>query len=148
MVAISGGVYYYYTTTQSTIAQLIEDKTTLQNNFDTLSDANDVNIQTIDDLQIEYQRVQDDFSELQADFQQIRQENGQLRERLGRHDLGALAYARPGLVENIINNATKEAGRCFELLSGAPLNDDERNSTNGNEFNSECPWLFDELGVP
>jgi len=47
------------------------------------------------------------------------------------------------LVQRIINNASDNAMRCFEILSGSPLTDNERNAQNGQEFNSECPFLFD-----
>jgi hypothetical protein len=54
--------------------------------------------------------------------------------------------AKPGLVQNTVNNATAKAGRCFELLSGAPLTAKESEAKNAKEFNSECPWLFS--GIP
>jgi hypothetical protein len=66
-----------------------------------------------------------------------------LSDKLGRHDIGNLAENKPGLVERVINGASIKAGRCFELLSGAPLTDKEKEAENGKSFNSECPWLFD-----
>jgi TolA-binding protein len=142
---LSGAVYYYYTNTQERIAVLTANNATLTANVQTLTDANNQNIQTIDDLQASYQRVQEDFSRVQSEFQIIRSQNNELRERLGRHELDALAAARPGLVERRINNASANAMRCFELMSGAPLNDRERAATTEREFNSECPWMFQEL---
>lgn len=142
---ISGGVYYYYTSTQAKIAALIANNATLTANVQTLTDANNQNIQTIDDLQASYQRVQEDFSRVQSEFQIIRLQNNELRERLGRHELDALAAAKPGLVERTVNNASANAMRCFELMSGAPLNEKERAATTERQFNSECPWLFLEL---
>lgn len=43
-------------------------------------------------------------------------------------DFGAIARARPETISRIINNATKKVQRCFEIASGAPLNDGETNS--------------------
>lgn len=142
---ISGAAYFYYSTTQSRIAALIENNATLVENVQTITAANAQNIQTIEDLQSSYQRVQEDFSRVQSEFQIIRLQNNELRERLGRHELDALAAARPGLVERTINNASNNALRCFELLSGSPLTSEELNSTSGNQFNSECPWLWEEM---
>jgi TolA-binding protein len=142
---MSGAAYYYYSTTQTRIATLIENNATLVSNNITLSNANDQNIQTIDDLQIEFQRVQEDFSSVQSEFQVIRSQNSELKERLGRHELDVLAASKPVLVERTINNASTNAMRCFELLSGAPLNEKERNAQNERQFNSECPWLWMEL---
>ena len=142
---MSGAAYYYYSTTQSHIESLIENNATLVSNNITLSNANDQNIQTIDDLQVEFQRVQEDFSRVQSEFQVIRSQNSELKERLGRHELDVLAASKPVLVERTINNASTNAMRCFELLSGAPLNEKERNAQNERQFNSECPWLWMEL---
>ena len=75
----------------------------------------------------------------------IRKQNKTLSNKLGRHDLGNLAENKPGLVEKVITKASGKANRCFELLSGAELTEKEKEATNGKSFNSECPWLFDNL---
>lgn len=142
---LSGAAYFYYTTTQKQIASLIEGNAVLTSNVKAVTAANEQNLQTIDDLQSSYQRVQEDYSRVQSEFQTMRMQNNELRERLGRHELDALAAAKPVLVERTINRASDNAMRCFELMSGAPLNDKELNATTEREFNSECPWLFLEL---
>lgn len=142
---MSGAAYYYYSSTQSRIAQLIENNAILEENNKQLIVANEQNLKTIDDLQSSYERVQEQFTQVQAEFQTIRMQNRELRERLGRHELDALAAAKPELVENVINNAGENALRCFELLSGSPLTDRERNAATAIQANSECPWLFDEM---
>jgi septal ring factor EnvC (AmiA/AmiB activator) len=142
---LSSGAYYYYTTTQNRMAAYISNIAALEANVATIKNANAQNVQTIDDLQSAYQRVQEDFSRVQSEFQIIRSQNNELRARLSRHELDVLAAARPGLVEPRINNATANAMRCFELMSGAPLNERERSATTAREANSECPWLFEEL---
>ena len=139
---MSGAAYFYYSTTQNRIAALIANNATLEANNVTITNANEQNIQTIDDLQSSYQKVQEDFSRVQSEFQIVRLQNNELKERLGQHELDALAAAKPVLVERIINNASKNSMRCFELMSGAPLNEKERNAKNDKEFNSECPWVY------
>ena len=143
---MSGAVYYYYSTTQERIAALIANNAMLTANVQTLTTANAQNIQTIEDLQTSYAKVQEDFSRVQSEFQIVRSQNNELKERLGRHELDALAAAKPGLVERTINNASANAMRCFELMSGAPLNDKEKNARSAREANAECPWLFDGVG--
>jgi len=138
----SGAAYFYYSTTQNRIAALIANNATLEANNVTITNANEQNIQTIDDLQSSYQKVQEDFSRVQSEFQISRLQNNELRERLGRHELDALASAKPKLVERAVNNASINAMRCFELMSGAPLNEKERNAKNDKQFNSECPWIY------
>jgi len=142
---MSGAMYFYYSTTQSRLATLIENNAVLESNNTQLYIANEENLQTIDQLQQSYEQVQQQFNELQSDFQVTRMQNNELRERLGRHELDALAAAKPQLVERVINNASENASRCFELLSGAPLNERERNATTTMQANSECPWFFDEM---
>lgn len=142
MSLMSGAAYFYYSTTQSRIATLTANNATLTANVQTITDANDQNIQTIDDLQVSYEKVQEDFSRVQSEFQIVRSQNNELRERLGRHELEALAAAKPALVERTINRASDNAMRCFELLSGATLNEKERNAENERQFNSECPWIY------
>ena len=139
---MSGAAYYYYSTTQSRISALIANTATLEANNLTITNANEQNIQTIEDLQSSYQKVQEDFSRVQSEFQIVRLQNKELKERLGQHELDALAAAKPGVVERVINNASINAMRCFELMSGAPLNEKERNAKNDKEFNSECPWVY------
>ncbi len=48
-----------------------------------------------------------------------------------------LAQKKPELVQRIINNASEKALRCFEILSGSELTDQERDANDGTEFNSE-----------
>lgn len=139
---MSGAAYFYYSTTQNRIAALIANNATLEANNVTITNANEQNIQTIDDLQLSYQKVQEDFSRVQSEFQIVRLQNNELKERLGQHELDALAAAKPVLVERIINKASINSMRCFELMSGAPLNEKERNAKNDREFNSECPWIY------
>jgi len=142
---MSSAAYFYYSTTQAKLASLIANNATLVSNNLTITNANNENIQTIDDLQSEFQRVQEDFSRVQSEFQVVRLQNNELRERLGRHELDALAAAKPVLVERTINNASANAMRCFELLSGSPLNEKEISATTERQFNVECPWLWEEL---
>jgi hypothetical protein len=142
---LSGAVYYYYTTTQNRIAVLTENNATLTANVATITSANNQNVQTIKDLQDSYQRVQEEYMQVQSEFQIIRSQNNELRERLGRHELDALAAARPTLVERTINRASENAMRCFELMSGAPLNERERAARTAREANAECPWIFEGL---
>lgn len=148
MASMAGAAYYYHTTTQTKIETLIEQTAALEANNVTLTNANEQNIATNDELQQLYAEVRQNYETIQTEFQIIRSQNDELRVRLGRHDLGALAAAKPELVERIINNASNEALRCFELLSGAQMNESERNATTANQFNSECPWIFDALTAP
>ena len=142
MGVIAGGVGYYYNTTQTRLQAFAERAAVLETNNQRLLEVNQTNLDTITELTESFEEVRNNFNIVQTEFQLIREQNNELRERLGRHEIGALAAARPQLVENIINNASENALRCFELLSGAPLTERERNATNARQFNSECSFLW------
>jgi outer membrane murein-binding lipoprotein Lpp len=98
--------------------------------------------------------LEEDIKAANAEIQKVNKEmtrsrtrNKILAKKLERHDLGLLGAAKPALVERMINGGTANVGRCFELLSGAPLNDKEKEAENGKAFNKECPWLFNDLVV-
>lgn len=90
-------------------------------------------------------KVNEVQSYLNNQLQQVRQQNRLLEKKLEDNNLKNITKAKPSLVEDIVNSATQKANRCFELLSGSPLTDKEKNAKNANEFNSECPWLYSEL---
>ena len=56
------------------------------------------------------------------------QANGQSR------DLGSITRVKPKLIENIVNKATSNVNRCFEVATGSEPKE--------NETNSECNELF------
>lgn len=138
MAVMAGGFYWYYNSSQATIAALNQDK-------GTLSTAVDLQNETITDMEDSMRRINEQLVVINRELSDARIQNRELVDRLGRHEIGALARARPGLVERTINNATAQANRCFELLAGADLNERERNAQTAREFNSECPWLFNDL---
>ena len=63
---MSGAAYFYYSSTQSRIAVLIQNNAKLESNNLALKNANEENLQTIDDLQASYQKLQEDFSRVQS----------------------------------------------------------------------------------
>lgn len=140
IASLLGGFYWYYQSSQETIAQLSRDNSRLLTVTTIQHDA-------IQLLEESTERMNQQLVTINRELSDTRQQNRQLVDRLARHDISALARARPGLVERTINNATEQANRCFELLSGAELNEREQNATTAREFNSECPFLFDTFRV-
>lgn len=132
-----GGFYWYYTDSQARIATLLETSAKLELAIQT-------NEQTIDSLTKDYEAINRELTRVNTELSVSRDQNNDLVDKLSRHDLGYLALKRPGLVEKIINNASGEAARCFELLSGAPLTAAEQSATSAQDFNSECPFLWTE----
>jgi len=145
---LTAAVYYYYTSTQQRIENLIEESVILQENAKQLKTANEKNLETIDTLQEDFKEVRENYERVQDEFQVVRLHNKELRERLAVKQLDTLATEKTVLVERTINKASENALRCFELLSGSPLTEKEKNAKTEREFNAECPWLFNQLINP
>lgn len=138
LITMTGVFYWYYNSTQDTIAALTANNAKLELAIKT-------NEETIAALQRDYQVIATELNKINNEFAESRAQTRLLVDKLAEHDLGYLVYSKPGLVENIINNASDQSARCFELLSGAPLTEKERNAKDEKSFNNECPWLFSTL---
>jgi ATP/maltotriose-dependent transcriptional regulator MalT len=135
------GFYWYYQDSQKRIMDLMANQAKLET-------AVAIQEATIKQQQEDMakqaatlEKVNDAFAKAQADKQN-------LTDKLMKHDLGKLAEKKPGLVEEKINRGTENVGRCFEILSGAPLTDAERNATKKSEINNECPSIANPAYVP
>jgi len=135
IMALTGVGYWYYTTSQATIQVLTANNAKLDT-------AIQLNEETITSLQEDYTKVVEQNNKIQAEYADIRQQNNRLRDKLSGLDLGLIASEKPDSIERAINRGTINAGRCFEILSGARLTEKETNAENGEQFNKECPWLW------
>jgi predicted nuclease with TOPRIM domain len=125
---------YYYNTTQKKIETL-----TIQNSQ--LSTAVDRNEQTINTLTSDIETIRQERNLLDQQFRRAQEQVQNLEDKLSEHDLEFLASQKPELVENIINNSTNDANRCFEILSGSPLTLEEIDAAKPSEINTSCPTI-------
>ena len=137
VIVMGAGGYVYYTDTQKRIAILTENNAKLEL-------AVQQNEEALKSLEASYASAQEELSNINAEYQNIRRQNQELADKLQKIDLTAAAIANPEGIESAVNRGTLNAGRCFELLSGAELNEKERNAENGIAFNKECPWLYND----
>lgn len=135
MLMLCGAFWVYYQDTQERIAILNENNAKLEVAVKTSEEA-------VASLQRDFQRANEELNRVNLEFANIRAQNNVLADKLAKHDLAVLGSAKPGLVERLVNRGTINAGRCFELLSGAELTDKEKEATSGEAFNKECPWLW------
>tara|TARA_R110000851_G_scaffold28814_2_gene80122 strand:- start:128 stop:583 length:456 start_codon:yes stop_codon:yes gene_type:complete len=135
IAVLCGGFYWYYQDSQSRIENLTANNATLAVAVD-LSEA------AVASLQSDYAIVQQESQRINREFANVRRQNSILSQKLSESDIGFLAANRPELIERLINRGTENAARCFEILSGANLTQQERNATDATSFNSECPWLW------
>lgn len=145
VVGAIGGTIYTVNKTISDLrtenASLLIDNATLTANNASLTQALADQQTTIEALQRDFQIQSEILNNTNQEFQDARDQVTRLRDRLSDHELGFLAANRPGLVERIVNNATDDIGRCFEIAAGSPLTVDEINATLKSQINSECPQL-------
>jgi cell division protein FtsB len=136
VIMTMGGIgYWYYTDTQKTIAVLTENNAKLEMAVAT-------NEETIATMAADFAAANAELKRVNTEFAAIRQQNNRLASKLADFDLGLLAANKPESIERAVNRGSANAGRCFELLSGADLTEDEKNAENGESFNKECPWLY------
>ena len=132
LLASAGGGYWY-------VQKLQKDNATLKSNQIKLESA-------VEDQKAVIQTQAEDFKKIRSTLTKLEEENAKLlkdkqdlAKRLGKHDIGNLAENKPGLVERIINGASKSAARCVEIASGSPLTEEELNGTPNREFPSFWP---------
>jgi len=111
-----------------------------------ISEANNAKLETaVGEQQALVKQMKADFEKIQNINKDLEEKNAKLKasektlaDKLGRHDLGVLAEKKPSLVEKVINNASQNANRCAEIVSGAELTEDELNASKPSEINPEC----------
>ena len=135
LLAGAGGAYTYVTNLQKTaeIHRLNAEK---------LEIAVAQNEEALRIQKENYEALQKNLQEVNQEFAASRAQNSVLTKKLAEHDLNALAAERPDSITRLINRGTVNAGRCFEILSGAELNDKEKEAKSAQSFNKECPWLW------
>lgn len=135
MLAGGSAFGWYFKESQAKIAVLHENNAKLEIAVETEKAATEA-------LQADMKKINEELTRVNNEFANIRAQNQELTSKLARHDIAALAQQKPGSVQRVINGASQKAMRCFEILSGAPLNDNEKGATSARAFNSECPWLW------
>jgi len=109
-----------------------------------LKDATEQQEEAMASLQADFKKANEELNRVNTEFARIREQNNLLSNKLANIDLGIMAVRDPDDIEFKVNRGTVNAGRCFELLSGAELNDIEKGAKDAKDFNRECPWLYDD----
>ena len=131
MMAGAGGGYLY-------VQKLQKDNATLKSNQIKLESAVEDQKNVIESQAADFKKIRSTLDKLETENAKLKKDKDSLTKRLGKHDIGNLAENKPGLVERIINGASKSATRCAEIASGSPLTEEELNGTP----NRECPSFW------
>ena len=92
--------------------------------------------------------IQEANNILRAETDRLDKEKANLAKKLGRHELDILAQNKPGLVGRVINKASDNALRCFEIITGAPLTPKEEEASKPSQYNAECPTIHPNYNKP
>jgi len=133
--SLLGGAYYYYQDTQNKLKIYAENEAKF-------SLAIEQQEQAMAAMQEDLQKANEEIRKTNEQFAEIRRQNNRLQSKLADMDLGLIAVEKPDSIERAINRGTVNALRCFELLAGAELTEEEKNAEDGESFNKECPWLW------
>ena len=104
----------------------------------------------IQDQKISYEKILDANKKLNITISTQKRELDDLNQRFNKNnrDIGKLAVDKTKIIEKIINKATDNSQRCFEILTGSPLTEKEKNATKKSEINPECPSVANPNYVP
>ena len=134
VLVIAGGLWY--------VTGLRADLAVSEMNSKKLQEGIQAQQELMDQMRNDIEQIQSINSNLQRQNEKQRQDVANLTTKFERRDLGALAAEKPELVERLVNRGSKNALRCLELASGAPLTEAEKNAKTPTEANRECPSLI------
>ena len=136
MLAGAGGGFLY-------VKKLQKDNEILKLNQAKLETAVEDQKGVIEQQTKDFAKIRETLNILEEENKKLQKDKSDLSKRLGKHDIGNLAENKPGLVEKIINGASKKALRCVEIASGSPLTEEELNG----KPNKECPSFWPATGT-
>jgi len=143
---VAGGLWY--------VTGLRADLAVSELNNQKLKDGIQEQQRLIEQMQRDVAQIQSINVRLAEESERQRQEMRELVDRFNvnargeSRDFGAIAAARPGVVERLINRGSASAMRCLELASGAPHTEAELNAKTSSEINRECPTLANPNFIP
>jgi len=139
VIIVAGGLWY--------VTGLRADLAVSEMNNKTLKDGIEQQQRLIEQMQRDVSQIQEINSSLAQEADRQRAEVRDLVDRFNvnargeSRDFGAIAAARPGVVERLVNRGTANAMRCLAIASGAPHTEAELAAKTSSEVNRECPSL-------
>jgi len=129
------------------VTNLKADLATSEANNQKLNDAVTSQQDVIDKAYKDIEEIKSINGELKTEADRQKAEVDALTNKLNvnakgeKRDFGQIAAAKPKAIQRLINRGTKNAIRCLEIASGAPLTEEEKNAKLSSEINPECPSL-------
>ena len=141
VIVVIGAAGFWY------ISGLRADLAVSQENTKKMEAAVELQKQVIEQMQADQKKIQELNQQLVNTVENQKKDMQSLADRFStnadgsKRDLGEIAVQKPSSIEKAINKGTKNALRCIEIASGAPLTEQEQNATKADEINKECPAL-------
>lgn len=85
---------------------------------------------------------------LQTNIKNMEEKFNKLNASGVQRDVGALSVERPKSIERILNKDEAHEKRCFEIIQGAELTQEEINATRKSQINTVCPELANPNYIP
>lgn len=110
------------------ISHLRTENNQLTQNINILTNANKTQQNTINQLNTDINSIKTANAKIEDVQRKINTQVDSLNKKFERDSktFTELSNAKPNLIENIINAASKEKLRCIELITGQKLNKDEK----------------------
>lgn len=125
--AFAGVAYWYYQDTQKALRTYAENQGKLEGAIATQAQANESLRNDLANMQIAFTELNTAFEEAR---EQVRNVEKLFEQGTDGRDLsiGERAIENPKYIEEQVNTGTNELFRCFEILTGAPIGDEDANS--------------------
>jgi predicted negative regulator of RcsB-dependent stress response len=92
----------------------------------------------VESLKRDMVEIQAQFTAVSSKFEVAKGRVDALEDKLSEHEIGDLAQKKPKLIEKIIDKGTQDVLRCYEILTGSPLTEDEIAVTKKSKANTTC----------
>ena len=92
----------------------------------------------VESLKRDMVEIQAQFTKVTSEFKVAQGRVDALENKLSEHEIGNLAQKKPKLIEKIIDKGTQDVLRCYEILTGSPLTEDEIAVTKKSKANTTC----------
>lgn len=122
--AFAGVAYWYYTDTQKALRQYAENQGKLEGAIAVQAEANKALAQDLQNMQKAFNTLTEEFEAARQqveDVEKLFQQGTDGREM----SVGERAVENPEYIENLLNRGTTELFRCFEILTGAEVGDED-----------------------
>ena len=125
--AFAGVAYWYYQDTQKALRTYAENQGKLEGAIATQAAANEALRNDLVNMQVAFNELNTAFEEAR---EQVRNVEKLFEQGTDGRDMtvGERAVEDPEYIQEQVNTGTNELFRCFEILTGAPIGDEDANA--------------------